>query len=634
MAGILRRLRQIRRGAIVAALSVVAACAFGLWLAGRLRVIDPLARAARAYDEGNWATAAELARRALDNRPEDRAALRLLARSSARLGRDDTAIAIYSRRLDEKAIEGEDYVLLGQALAHRGQTVLAAKAWSSALEASQESPKSLDELARMHVQGRRFEAAIPVAERLSQQPGWEARGSMMLGTIRAKLGDVPGAAESFRRALSFDAAEVDQSHDPTPLRKLIARTFLRVGRPAEARPLLRSILDRGSDSEAAWLLSRVCLQEGDKTQALLALEQAASYRADNPMEAEPSPYVGEASCEKCHAALFRDSLASRHTRTYYRGAQLESLPLPDHPLPDPDDAEVTHTIQHRDGALREETRVGAEVYSTVIEYAFGTIDRYLTTVGRDASGGYRISRLSYYDTPQGRGWDRSALDKIHPSRTRGADFQGEAIGVRDGVAKCLYCHVTNPRTGLAPIGPEASDRAIGCERCHGPGGHHIAALGAGFPDPAIVNPAHASPQSVTSTQCNDCHILDRNFRNDDPTKPGWVRSQGVGWTLSRCNAESGGAFGCVTCHDPHKAARATSTAEYEVKCLACHGAPVNPVSNDRSGSSTRTGNGSPARTCPVGPSKGCIPCHMTQVRINSLHLDLTDHYIRVHRQER
>ena len=33
--------------------------------------------------------------------------------------------------------------------------------------------------------------------------------------------------------------------------------------------------------------------------------------------------------------------------------------------------------------------------------------------------------------------------------------------------------------------------------------------------------------------------------------------------------------------------------------------------------------------CPVNPSKGCIECHMPRVRIDSLHMELTDHYIRV-----
>ena len=206
-----------------------------------------------------------------------------------------------------------------------------------------------------------------------------------------------------------------------------------------------------------------------------------------------------------------------------------------------------------------------------------------------------------------------SLDKIHP--TRGDEFQGESIGVRDGVAKCLYCHTTNPRSDRGPTGPEASDRAIGCERCHGPGGHHLAAVAAGLPDAAIVSLATASPELVTAKQCNDCHILGRDFGKDVLDDPAWSRSQGVGWTFSRCNSESGGAFGCVTCHDPHKPSRSTTTAQYEAKCLSCHSSP-----------------GRNNQSCPVNPSKDCLGCHMPRVRIDPFHLSLTDHYIRVRRE--
>jgi predicted CXXCH cytochrome family protein len=295
---------------------------------------------------------------------------------------------------------------------------------------------------------------------------------------------------------------------------------------------------------------------------------------------------------------------------------------------------VIHTIRKRDGALWEETSVRGDVYRAVIEYAFGTNDRYLTMVSRDTRGQYHIARLSYYDTPEGRGWDRSTLDTTHPSRGQTTDFQGEAIGVRDGLARCLYCHLTNPRTGTAPIGPETADRAIGCERCHGPGGNHVAAVAAGIADTAIINPAAASPEAVTTKQCNDCHILSRTFREDYSSDPGWVRSQGVGWSLSRCNTESAGAFGCVTCHDPHKSARAMTAAQYEAKCLVCHPSTAASQVVDKSSASAQTRPAPRARTCPVNSKAGCIKCHMPQVRVDSLHLELTDHHIRIARSNR
>jgi hypothetical protein len=88
----------------------------------------------------------------------------------------------------------------------------------------------------------------------------------------------------------------------------------------------------------------------------------------------------------------------------------------------------------------------------------------------------------------------------------------------------------------------------------------------------------------------------------------------------------------VTCHDPHKNARATTTAQYESKCLNCHAPAVQPVPGDHSQAAERGASGPKYRACPVDRSKGCIACHMPQVRIDSLHLNLTDHHIRIHPQ--
>ena len=157
--------------------------------------------------------------------------------------------------------------------------------------------------------------------------------------------------------------------------------------------------------------------------------------------------MGEVRCQTCHESIFKDSLANRHTQTYHRGAQLLGLPRPDAPLTDPTDPEVKHAIKEVDGALWEETHVGDTVYRSLIAYAFGTSERFLTMVSRDAQDQYRIARLSYHHTAEGRGWDRTLLavaDSPQPE-----DFQGELIGVRAGVASCLDCHITLPRGGRA-----------------------------------------------------------------------------------------------------------------------------------------------------------------------------------------
>ena len=49
-----------------------------------------------------------------------------------------------------------------------------------------------------------------------------------------------------------------------------------------------------------------------------------------------------------------------------------------------------------------------------------------------------------------------------------------------------------PRALLGNTGPEAADHSIGCEKCHGPGGNHLLAIAAKFPDLAIARPSLAS----------------------------------------------------------------------------------------------------------------------------------------------
>ena len=90
-------------------------------------------------------------------------------------------------------------------------------------------------------------------------------------------------------------------------------------------------------------------------------------------------------------------------------------------------------------------------------------------------------------------------------------MRGQPIPVRDGVVRCIYCHVTNFRDFRDPLpegglSPAAADAGIGCERCHGPGGNHLVAIKAGFADRAIVNAGTASSSMITA-QCADCHVV-------------------------------------------------------------------------------------------------------------------------------
>ena len=63
-------------------------------------------------------------------------------------------MAIYQRRLDEKGLEAEDHLLLGLVHQRQGQADAAARDWKKVLEASEVSPQTLEELARLYIQSR------------------------------------------------------------------------------------------------------------------------------------------------------------------------------------------------------------------------------------------------------------------------------------------------------------------------------------------------------------------------------------------------------------------------------------------------------------------------------------------------
>ncbi len=342
--------------------------------------------------------------------------------------------------------------------------------------------------------------------------------------------------------------------------------------------------------------------------------------------------MGEATCVACHPKESRNYEKTRHARTFHHDRGLLELPIPSRPLTDPDDSKVTHTFRRDKDVVKVETRIADKVYQLVVDYAFGVSDRYVTMIGRDDEGSYRVSRLSAYHGPGGIAWGRTAI--AAPDMNSAQDSRGDPIPQRDGVVRCLYCHVTSPRDFREPrpekaVGSAVADSGIGCERCHGPGGNHLKAVDAGFRDSSIVN---AGPRGarVIGELCADCHIVDQIADVQlAPEEPAYVRSPGLTLNFSRCFSESDGAMSCLTCHNAHRDDREPPSF-YEAKCLMCHAAQAvasDPAPGPKAGSSPAAHK--QASPCTVSPTKNCIECHMPKVPVPNLHVGLTDHYIRV-----
>ncbi len=579
-----------------------------------------VAEARAAYDRGDWARADELARRLIRERGDNTEALRILARASGRMEHDQTAAAIYSERLKGEALDSEDYLLLGLGLARLGRLETALELFKKGDAAGPDRAELLDNLARLAARLRRLDDASNAAEKLSRQPGWDARGLLLLGEIRAILDDTSGSVDALERALKLDPDAKGSVLGLAHYRRQLARGLLKLGRPAEAMAPLQAIrASNGVDPETDWLLSRALLTSGRSAEAIDLLSSAGGYRAGHPGEPEPSPYVGETRCAACHASIAKSYDRSRHALTFHQGADLLTLPRPDKPLIDPDDPKATHTITESNGKLTAVTKVKDQAFHLVIDYAFGLRDRYVTMIGKGDDHKARALRLSYYHTKEGTGWGRTAGDvgDDDPIET----IRGAAIDVRDGVVRCLYCHTTDSREFRDPPasanrGPEAADKGIGCERCHGPGANHLAAVKAGWVDKAIANVGAASGEAATG-QCAQCHVTGvRSEIEANPEDPRYVRSTAVTLALSRCYTQSNGAMSCLTCHDPHQD-DVHEPALHEAKCLTCHG------------DSKTTSPVVKAAVCKVNPRSDCLGCHMPKVPVPTLRTSLTDHYIRI-----
>jgi tetratricopeptide (TPR) repeat protein len=634
--------RQPRRTFII----VIGGCcgililvAFALWWFQRDSASNLVEQAKRAYDRGDFDKANSLARQRLKQDNGDRHARRIAARVAARRGQDKTALALMSD-LETANLDAHDFMLIGRSLARVGNADRAIEAYETAMKTRPADPEILDPLAELCIQNDRHYAAQQLAAQLAEIPSHEPRGNLLLAVARDQLNDPAGAAAALRRCLELDPNLESGQHNPAePFRLLFIRSLLRSGQPAEARDFIQSRPGSSIDAEQTWLLSRALMQEGKWDQAASTLRGDPSYRTNHALEPEPAPYVGAARCAECHQATASRVLASRHATTFAYVRDLETLELPPKDLDDPGSPQVRHSLARRNGQLEFETDLGDQVFRAVAEYAFGSLDHFTSFVGPDDHGSMRMLRMSHFHSPQGIGWDLTTnlpLQPPHPDQ-----FLGKPLDGNDGLRRCLTCHTTNFRAALDRKGPESADHSIGCEGCHGPGGHHVAAVNAAFIDPAIAATHDASAQEI-NTLCARCHTMHKSQAVTAPrTDPLWTRFPSLTLTWSRCFNESDAKLSCLTCHDPHQNAD-TAVPRNEARCLQCHspsGIKSRAASDLPKSKSTSVEAPDAARSpttilgtfapCPVNPANGCLTCHMPRSWDQKTHSFKTDHYIRI-----
>jgi len=572
-------------------------------------------RARRAYERRDWPSAAAIAGRVLDREPGDPEATRVRARGLARLGRFRESIAL-TARIGGARVEAEDLFLIGQGSLVEHRSALARLALDAAERLDANHPETAEAIDRL---GRAARAAGK-ADRILAIPDPATLSELIVG-LASQAPDGPAVGEvdpPLGRILERDRSTFLKLRSPAAARKLLARALLEGGRGKEARDWLDKVEDAG-DPEANWLLSRAFLVAGDSEKAGEAARRAGKFGADQPMAPEPSRYAGARRCAGCHPEIYRAQQGSHHSATIARGEGLSKVPLPGAEVVDPENPEVVHRFDRAGEKVRISSTVAGKAIEAVIDHAIGSGHHGITMLARDGDGRHRSLRLSYYSG--GQHWGLTSGFEPRPADP--ASYIGQILN-EDSFRNCLNCHTTRFTSEEDRRGPEALDRGIGCERCHGPGENHIRAVESGFGQPAIARPRLASPP-LRLKLCAQCHASDGVI---PPADPRFIRFQGTTLPYSRCVSEGGGRLDCVACHDPHRDVE-TSPAHYEARCLTCHGEVAGAARPARTAGLRLEAIAAPP--CPTGARAGCIPCHMPKVDNIMPFMSFTDHQIRVHR---
>lgn len=340
---------------------------------------------------------------------------------------------------------------------------------------------------------------------------------------------------------------------------------------------------------------------------------AASDHPATPVRA------ADAACAKCHAAIFKNYLATPMANA--SGLATEKL----HP------GKLDHTPSSTEYSIDEQNNHAVLSYRSLkstttaqqipLTYFLGSGHlgtTYLYSIGdflfESPIAWYGPSKS--YDMKPGLG----DLDRVPPTLPM--------------QSSCLRCHMS----AVQPSDPGTINRyrglaflhtGITCEACHGDSARHVETRGKA----GIVNPAKLAAD-LRDSICISCHLegdvsVERSGHSALDYRPGEPISSFVAYYVktgakltdrgvseveqlsrSTCKRISGDRMSCTSCHDPHFTPEPSQKAAFfRSKCLTCHNRPEFALTHHPE-------------------NKDCTACHMPRTGAENIpHVAWTDHRI-------
>jgi hypothetical protein len=282
------------------------------------------------------------------------------------------------------------------------------------------------------------------------------------------------------------------------------------------------------------------------------------------------------------------------------------------------DGEYSYSITREGSQVMYAVSNGKERFVAPLEYTFGR-GKAGQTYLYSFEGKYYESRVSYYAEITGLDLTVGAINSRPKDLVSAAGRVMEGNEPRD----CFGCHTTGARTA-GTLQLKDYEQGVQCESCHGPGGDHVDAVGAGRPVAGTIRALAGMDPQQSNEFCGTCHRTWQTVATMGIRGINTARFPAYRLTGSPCFSLDDRRISCTSCHDPHGGLVADDKY-YDAKCTACHGSAVKAGDLSKSG-------GPAAKTCPVG-KQACTSCHMQRVSPPEAHHAFPDHWFRVVRSK-